>query len=66
MVKVTPVRVVALWADPNVFSMTLAMGGGGGRRWEKGTPSPQRSLVLGRGTRSLRLGMPRHMSPFLE
>jgi hypothetical protein len=35
-------RVVAIQTEPNVFPMTLATGGSGGRRQEKGTLSPQK------------------------
>jgi hypothetical protein len=66
LVKVMLVRVIAILADPNVFPMTLATGGNGGSRQEKGMPSPQRSMVPGGGTRSLALGTPSHMRPSLE
>jgi hypothetical protein len=35
-------KVVTIQTDPNVFPMTMATGGGGGRKWEKGTPSSQK------------------------
>jgi hypothetical protein len=46
MVKVTLVRAVTIRADANVFPTTLVLGGGG-RRKEKGTLSPQKSKVHG-------------------
>jgi hypothetical protein len=56
LVKVIAVRVVAIRTDPNVFPTTLATGDSGRRRWKKGTPSPQRSVVPSGGARSLAMG----------